>query len=497
MENKKDIGKVISDKLNSLEKTPRENVWNGISYELQKKKKRRIGFFFFWTKTIGLLLVGAVAAWYVYNQNDGFNTLSPKDSKESIIEQGKDRKTITNDSNPGNTEIHNAQSNLNNEIATEDANSTENKNAVETQNKLKNNNSLNNSNALNKTNSVTSKSKKPSVKKTNNTNSVSKKSKSIKNKSSQFSRVRSKKSTKKAKVKSKTDQETLNQSAINTEQNTSTLFDPKSLQNNSTVEKSKEVDSKKTDSLVAKKDKEKTKTIYMSPEDKKEKDSAKTYRKFDIDAFVSPTIYGQFANTSTVDRRLDSISKHSKITLSYGLGLTYELSEKFSIRVGYNKIALETTTKNATVNTQNYYGIKYNPNVTNQTIYNASNNAEKMDITQKFSYSEIPLELKYKFLDKKIGMQAIFGFSYLMLHENTVTIQTNNGYSQQIGATNFIMDTSVSINIGIGFDYEIFKNTKVFAEPMFNYQFMSFDNSNPKPYFFGIHTGIRYTILNK
>ena len=60
MENRKDIGKIFADKLSSLEKTPKDNVWNGIKHELEKKKKRRVVPILFWTKTIGVLLLGAL-----------------------------------------------------------------------------------------------------------------------------------------------------------------------------------------------------------------------------------------------------------------------------------------------------------------------------------------------------------------------------------------------------------------------------------------------------
>ena len=40
MENRKDIGKALSDKLSSLDVEPKEKVWIGINEELQKKKKR-------------------------------------------------------------------------------------------------------------------------------------------------------------------------------------------------------------------------------------------------------------------------------------------------------------------------------------------------------------------------------------------------------------------------------------------------------------------------
>ena len=85
MENKKDIGNAIRNKLEKLDKNPQDQVWGNIREELQKKKKkRRIGFIFFWSKTLGILLVAAVAAFYLYNQNESSNKVSPNSSKELI-----------------------------------------------------------------------------------------------------------------------------------------------------------------------------------------------------------------------------------------------------------------------------------------------------------------------------------------------------------------------------------------------------------------------------
>ncbi len=517
MENKKDIGKAISDKLSSLDKTPRENVWNGISYELQKKKKRRIAFFFFWTKAIGLLLVGAIAALYVYNQNDGFNTISPKDTNESIIVNGNGSKTNSNNSNEENTEVNNNKSDVNNGIVADDEKSNEKRNAFDKENNLKNSNATDNQNSIDNKNSVNSKSKKGSFKTTRNNNSSSKTSKSSKNtkgtradgdlttktkqsgaKSGQFSKVSAKKSNKKTNGKSKTEKETSSLSDLKTEQSTTALFDPKSLQNNSSIDKTKEVNTKKTDSLIAKK--EKKKRIDLKPEEETKKDSTITkdgFVRFHVDAFLSPTYYGYFSDKSTISRFLNSNSKTTEIEMNYGAGLSYDLTERVAIRIAYTKVKLNYITHNALVNTQNYSGIDYNPGVTNESIYTASDSAQTMDITQKMSYNDISLEGRYKFLDKKIGMNAIFGFSFSMLNDNTVSVKTSNGFGQTIGRTKDLFDTAASVNVGFGLDYQVLKNTKLFIEPMFNYQAMSFENSNYKPYYFGLHFGIRYALINK
>lgn len=494
MENKEDIGRVFSKKLSALEKSPSDKVWLNISAELQKKKKRRVIFFFFSAKTTGLLLLGVIAAGYLYFENNTFNPFSPNHSNDSktIIDSKANQENSTDQQNslkqdnsaPGD-----------NGIILENEKGNKNESAIENENTIGSNSNSGNSNTIKskpKTTSVSINSK--------NNYSKAKGIKKLKNKSKQWSKLSSKNTKTKIK-KSKGQNEKAkkigeNNVTLNQTINPTTKVDLSSLQNKDILVKDKDTILKKQDSLASNKEKEKdkTKNIFMH---KKEEDSTETFRRFDVDVFVSPTHYGYLSKYSTLDNRLDSISKSGAIQLSYGVGLTYELTEKYSIRIGYSKVNMRFSTNDALVNTTNYRGISYNSGVTNQTIYAASNGAEKMDITQNISYSEIPLEIKYRFRDRKIGMSAIFGFSYAMLGENSVTIKTNNGFSQEIGRTKNILDTAISTNIGIGLDYEISKNTKLILEPMFNYQIMSFEDSKYKPYYFGIHTGIRYTFLNK
>lgn len=500
MENKKDIGKAISEKLNSLDKTPRENVWNGISYELQKKKKRRFVFFFFWTKTIGLLLIGAVAAWYVYDQNGGSDSVSPNGAKESIIVNSNGE-----NSNKENTYTNAIQSVENNTNEAVGENDSDSKNSLEGKYSVDKNNANTNSNSVKgKNKNASGKSNKINSSKTNYLKATKKirgKTKQSGVKPTQLSKIGTKKSTKKSKGKEETEKQITGLNDAHSNQNNTALFDPTALQNKTSIDQSKEVNTKKTDSLMAKKEKEKKKRPETKPEDKKEKDSTVTkegYKKFSVDAFVSPTHYGYFSNNSTLGKALNSNPTSSNIETNYGFGLTYQLTEKVSIRIGYTRVKLNYTTKNARVDTLNYTGIKYNTGASNEYIYAASNGGTRMDLTQKFTYNEIPLEARYRFLDNKFGMNAIVGFSFILLKDNTVSAKTNNGgFNQNIGQTKGLFDTSVSANIGFGLDYEIFKNTKVMLEPTLNYQAISFENSAYKPYYFGLHFGLRYALIDK
>ncbi|MES2748516.1 MAG: hypothetical protein V4648_09050 [Bacteroidota bacterium] len=527
MENKKDIGKAISDKLSSLDKTPREQVWSGISYELQKKKKRRAGFFFFWIKTLGILLIGAMVVFFVYNQNSGFNRNPSDDAKDAIIINSANGETITVIPNTENNGKNNeAQSDDkasgNNDTSIDGHDIPNNNNGISEKDEVGNSNGIKtkigNKNGVSLRNSVNAKNNSNLRKNTKGENLISSQNDNASGTGSKKSYSKrgssnSKKSKSPLLAKNKVDalsgklsdnqKEKCKENASNgnaaLDANKSTLpvSDLSSLQDKSTNDKIVESSTRKKDSVAAKKEKEKEININMYPKDSLKEETEKKYHKFYADVFLSPTLYGYFANSSTLDRRLDSLPKKTEIKYGHGFGLTYDLTDRVSVRIGYQKINLIYITKNAPVNTNNYRGIAYGPNLSNETLYMISNYSERMDITQRISYTEIPIEIKYLILNKNLGIKSSFGFSYLMLNENKINIKTSNGFDMAIGKTKDLTSTSVSVNLGFELDYPIFKNTKLFIEPMLNYQIMAFSDGNYKPYVFGIHTGIRYSFNNK
>lgn len=505
MENKKDIGKAISDRLGSLDKSPREEVWIGIREALEKKKKRRFLFLFFWTRTIGLVLAGAIVAWFVYHQTVGFGIDWPKGANGTTIVNGNEGQSTDGNSAGKNSGIKDDANTTKNSVASDGKNNPEDTidSSDDAGNSSKKTIKKKKSGKITD-NSTKGKNKKASGKniRKNNQNSVASKSGKNKTNASQYAKNARKKSGKKGKNKAKNELDALAQNKTGADKTSAETLDLSALKGDGTTANTTIAETnKKKDSVPAKKDKKKN--IAQKTEDKTEKDSTentKGFAKFHVDAFVSPTHYGYFSDLSTIDRRLNSNPKSTEMQWNYGAGLSYQLTEKASIRIGYSRIKLNYTTKNALIdqNTTNYSRIDYKPEVSNQSILAATGNeATAMDITQNISYNEIPLEGRYRFLDKKIGLNAIVGFSFIMLDENSVSIKTNTGYSQNIGKTKGLFDTSVSANIGLGIDYPIFRNAKAFIEPTLNYQAISFENSSYKPYYFGLHIGIRYALIDK
>ena len=105
----------------------------------------------------------------------------------------------------------------------------------------------------------------------------------------------------------------------------------------------------------------------------------------------------------------------------------------------------------------------------------------------------MPLELEYRLLDKKFGINVIGGFSTFILSENEIYADVN-GISTLIGEANNINNTSFSANFGLGMDYSLSKQWNINLEPTFKYQINTFNNTTGdfKPFFIGVYTGLSF-----
>jgi hypothetical protein len=531
MENKKDIGKAFKEKLNSLDRVPGDHVWIGISDAIEKDKKGKSGLFFFWGATLFLLVIGAIALLNQYDQNDGLGINTPKKATENTIIYNSKVKTTnnslsdsTNSENKSNETVSNkstgTKTNKSNETtADKNSETSTNRSNATTANKndlLKNKKATISKIRSNTKNNIGQVNASKKAKLTNSTNvsvlsSSSQKSKrtkfastSGKNKMNSLSDLKNKNTGRKWFKKSRNKPEKEESSSIvaktDATQTEEKATDLNPLKVNDIVNSGSELKNKATDSIA---EKDKTITIFMHPEDSIKEDSLDVNKKFYVDIFASPTLYGYFSTAGVFDNRLNSLSKKSDIKWSYGLGITYDSSEKISFRFGISKINLSHTILNASIDGTNYNSIVYDAFVSNQTILKASNamatnknEPARMNITHEISYIEIPVAIKYKFLDREIGMKSSLGFSYLLRYDDKVIIKTNSGYQQDIGKMKNLSTTSFSINAGLELDYSVFENAKIFMEPMLNYPLKAFSESVAKPYVFGLHLGVRYSFNN-
>jgi hypothetical protein len=115
--------------------------------------------------------------------------------------------------------------------------------------------------------------------------------------------------------------------------------------------------------------------------------------------------------------------------------------------------------------------------------------------SQSLEYMEIPLNIKYRIIDRSVQVQLIGGVSTNVMVNNSVSVHTGED-AVVIGAVQDLRGLNFSGNAGVGFVYDIFESFSLSVEPKFRYYLHSVNTGllpSTRPYTFGLYTGVNYT----
>lgn len=516
MKDNKNIDRLFQEKFKDFEATPSDAVWKGIEAELQNKKKKRRVIPFWWTYggvAAALLLMLAIA-------NGVFNT-----DTESILPQvvdvdaTKKDKLKTDTITIKNTTIASENTSINSETNSENKeNKTpSNKSAVSTNSVVS---ATNNSSKQNKTNLNTS------------TNSSPLKTVAL--------------TTEKENKTEKTSESELNNTTIATSEKATNEDNQSGIKSNSEIEKVFNSTSKNT--VIASDDSKKNTTSDTEKKDdsknvittetnktnqtieeaiaetnaliEKEKEDEKN--RWSIAPNVAPVYFNTLAEGSSIDQQFNNNATTSDITVSYGVKGGYAVNNRLKITAGVNRVNFNNSTNDVLALSNNSFAsrsstsnnlsankienITFNgdinsasltilskSNLVRSSVPESINTLQSGDLDQSFGFIEIPVELEYKVIDKKLGVNVSGGFSTFFLNKNEIFADVN-GQSTRIGEANNINNTSFSANFGVGVDYSISEKININLEPKFKYQLNTFNNTfgNFQPFFIGVYTGLSF-----
>ncbi|HBD26289.1 hypothetical protein [Flavobacterium sp.] len=551
MKDNKNIERLFQEKFKDFEALPPQDSWDIIASRLnEKKKKKRIVPIWFQFSGIAasLFIIGAL----IWNFSGENNSTEVPNSDNTIVNT-EDAKVNSNNSNiasPNNEAIvYDSQSNeesldkkSNNSINQYNEKSTDEKLV---NSKLKNNSSRRNGlvsngklesdiNAnLNQKGFKKGKNnfKKQSPSETNfekalvanaEKNKAKRKSKSKSNKNnSAFENLFHDNNVVDNNREGKTaiNKETIDAFFENKTSNTTTITNNDSITkqtNNSDVVVSNEIITQDS-TLVAEVSKEtnpleellKEKEAGKNEDEKEEKRS-----KWAISTNASPVYFNSLAQGSSIDQQFDSNSKNYATTLSLGIAGSYAINNKLSLKTGVNNINISYNTNDVLFDARmnnvenNIPTISRNPEASNMVFSSKANVVETLSgdienvviennvgaLQQNISYIEVPLELSYKLLDKKFGIEVIGGMSTLFLNRNNISLVAD-GIEMEVGRANNLNSIHFSSNVGLGFKYSFWKSFNANFQPMFKYQINTFseNSGNFKPYFIGLYTGISFS----
>ena len=252
--------------------------------------------------------------------------------------------------------------------------------------------------------------------------------------------------------------------------------------------------------------------------------------RWSILAMASPMYYSQFTTSGSDDMARQIKSSDQNISsYSGGVGFAYKISDRLSIQSGvhysamgqelgevtaYNGFAqinpskggnnFKVLTPNGTVyaNNPDVYLVsntipdrvntKYTPEVIDPVKKNLNHLSNSL--VQDFSYFELPVLLRYKVIDKKVGVSFVGGMSYNFLINNSVSAVTN-GKKYSVGTTEGMNGLSLSSSLGMGMEYNFSRSLSFNLEPTFRY-FLNSSNSDRMSgmhnYAIGLFSGMSY-----
>lgn len=459
MDEKKNIDRLFQEKFKDYEIFPDDSVWKNIEDKLMKKKKRRIVPL--WLRIGGaaaiLLLLTSAVFWY-YNQD----TKTLEQPNEIII---------TNTDTPDKT--------VEKEVSNKEEGSItfENKQTDQVENQISKAANQNYTKKTESTNKVTIDEKITNLPKSQQENLV-------------ITESRKKAVVPQLEQPTKTD-------VTNTVDFTNEKLDTEKV----VIAQEETINEQKDTKTDIQEEIEKVNTID-------EKTNLKD--KWSVGSAMTPLYYNTLGNGSPIDPALANNTKNSEDSFSYGLKVNYKLSDKLSLQSGINTLELGYTTENVTtlISSSLLEGSNTNINtnidgVSVRALSTVTQNSEALNqrssfdasgsLDQSLSYVEVPLEVKYNIVQKKLGVNVIGGFSTYFLYQNRVSV-TSFGKTTILGEASNINSMNFSGNLGVDFDYNISKKLFINVSPMFKYQFNTFSENSGgfRPYYLGVYTGLNF-----
>ena len=546
MKEQKNIERLFQEKFKDFEATPPQGSWDIIASRLnEKKKKKRVIPFWFQLSGIAasLIIVGTLILNYQSEQDnliqDNTNTIVSEDAKNKTnndnnisntgIKNSKITRSESNKLNQKTSEKNKFEENINqNKINTNSITKTKNVIVSGSKENKKSNSTI--SSFTNSNGNIVDNTKGNNISKNKKRNTAKNNNITIPNdeligNENVFVNSNDKSLVIDQKKKSivQTNNKNINSDKIDaffekdkkeTIVTNNTNDDLKENNNSTTIVASTQIITKDS-TLVAKIAEEKNpleELLAAKEEGRNEDEKEKEKRsKWAVSTNASPVYFNSLAEGSSIDSRLIANQKSFNSTLSYGVGINYNITKKLTVKTGINSLKIDYNTNDITF----YQDIGAKPLENIKT-----NNAGKMiniesklqdngqfvsvigtplvkydgSLNQEIGFIEVPLELSYKLIDKKFGIDVIGGVSTLFLSENNVSL-VSNGQEMSIGSANNLNNIHFSSNVGLGFKYSFWKNFNANFQPMFKYQINTFseNSGNFKPYFIGLYSGISFS----
>ena len=533
MKHKEDIGVLINEKINRIQKSPSDDLWNKINTTLDKKKKKKRGFFI-WFSAIGLLILLSVLYFEtgVFKSNEIIKTnneIGNQESSNSILKENKtERQTeesnqtiinnIENDTNRIETNTRTNESSSNNNSTNNSREEVVNKQDDNLKVVKKIQKRTSNTSKENKNNTTNHK-----VKTVTNNNSTEKYSNNSNNKTIDSKKNTSKDSINSDTLSDKNKPEDISSNAVSEKSSEVNNTTPKSALEKRLSERQKRKDSitklreERKDS-IAELRKSKEENLEKTEETEK-KDSISENKnkglKLNVTLIAVPQYSTVTKSGSMINSQLEGLDTKGAFNFNYGASLNF-VGTKRMYSVGVLKTFIDHQTLNVPVLDPIYENIggemvlvypesildfgtlDKDASISNSILEDFKNGDDTIDLVQKIEYIEVPLQYTYFISEKRFGLQVYGGVSSYFLTSNALIAENKLGETLNIGEANNLSKISLSVNAGAGVYYHISKRFTAELNPTFKFLYKPTTTQSTKGsvLLFGIYTRIRMDLFS-
>lgn len=239
--------------------------------------------------------------------------------------------------------------------------------------------------------------------------------------------------------------------------------------------------------------------------------------KWSIGPSIAPVYFNSFGDGSPISANFVPNSKSGTVNMSYGLDVAYTVNKRLSVRsgvhrvdFGYNTNEVSFTSTLAAAPSSLIRTISYSENSKNLVVHSTAGNSDALPnqnatdvaapsperqgrMVQQFGYLEVPLEVAYRLVDKRWGVNLIGGVSSLFLVDNSVSLDSDGAVTQVGEATN-MNALNFSTNLGVGLYYDMRPSIQLRVQPMFKYHLNTFTETagSFQPYSLGLYSGLSF-----
>lgn len=507
---KNNLEKLYQEKLKDFREIPDEKVWESIATSLDKKKKKRVVPI--WWKLGGAAALLALLFYVVnpfeenitINQTTDIENTTNKKLNEVNSNQKLSNDTINQIENSNTIRVAETEENKEDPIVNQVQLATSDSNK-----KYTSNNPHDENEGIVATNKVKNDRQRQKIK--NKASTVIAENENLAKKDTQGNKTQI--DFKKSLDNSKTGEVVV--SDAKEEKNKVISNQKEGLENQLSNKKNAVADVTSNEEI-----KDDKKSIFDAIKEQKEEDitiAENKENKWSVGPSIAPVYFDAVGEGSPIHSNFVENSKSGNINLSYGLTVAYNIGKRLKVRSGIHKVDYGYDTNEVVFSSSiaaNSTGTIDNINFsqTSRTIvvqskkanenaldspssndFSAQSSQRDGRMSQQLGYLEVPLELNYTLVDKKIGVNLIGGVSSLFLVDNSVSLQSE-GLITEIGEANNVNSVNFSTNFGVGFSYEFSPKVQLNLEPVLKYQLNTFSETagNFNPYSVGVYSGIRF-----